>query len=228
MTAAVVGVPEKKAQLRRAALASRRAIPAEQIGRLSEMVEKNLSGLTEYRDARTIASYVAMSDEVQTMPILRGVLAQGKALAAPVVDATSGRLLFVRVRALDELTPGYKGCLEPSPLGEPIRLSEVDLALVPLVAWDPRGYRLGYGRGYFDRALADRGGCLAVGLGFESQRVPRIPETAADVKLDALVTEERVVWFREPEASAASRAKTDGRRAFITRIKGEEEDDDLR
>ena len=74
-------------------------------------------------------------------------------------------------------------------------LSETDLVLVPLVAWDDRGHRIGYGRGYFDRALAMRGPSLAIGLALESQHVPTIPEVPSDVSMDMVVTEKRVLRF---------------------------------
>jgi 5-formyltetrahydrofolate cyclo-ligase len=128
------------------------------------------------------------------------MLAEGKRVAVPLVDDPSHSLLFFEIHGLDELSPGRFGVLEPGRGSEQMTLSETDLVLVPLVAWDDRGHRIGYGRGYFDRALAMRGPSLAIGLALESQHVQTIPEVPSDVSMDMVVTEKRVLRFARSAA----------------------------
>jgi len=184
-----------KSQIRTEGLLSRRAIPHLRLVRESQLVEENLVSQREYQEARVVASYLSTEDEVQTVGIIRRMLAEGKKVTAPLVDAPTGTLAFLEIHGLGELSPGHFGILEPRRGTPPVPLSESDLVLVPLVAWDVRGYRIGYGKGYFDRALAARGRSLSVGLALESQRVPRVPEGPTDVPLDMVVTEKRVLRF---------------------------------
>jgi 5-formyltetrahydrofolate cyclo-ligase len=184
-----------KDELRQNALQSRRAIPSARIAEMSRRLEENLVAQKEFEGARRVASYVARADEVQTAPLLERVLSQGKTVVVPLVDPPSERLLFFEIHSLRDLSPGTFGILEPKRTDRPIPLSETDVVLVPMVAWDGRGHRVGYGRGYFDRALAERGPSLAIGLAFESQSVPRVPEGPSDVRLDMVVTEKGAFRF---------------------------------
>ncbi len=186
---------ERKQALRADALRKRRAIDPEELAALSSLVEGNLLSLKEYKEARLLISYCAKNDEVQTRPIIERALAEGKRVAVVVTDVRSKTLSFSEINSFEgELAPGAFGILEPRRGSlRPIPISQADLILVPLVAWDEKGRRLGYGAGYFDRALAGVRGLTKVGLALESQRLDRIPETRHDVPLDVIVTEKRVV-----------------------------------
>lgn len=184
-----------KEQLRQDALQSRRALPRSSVAEMSRRVAENVFSLGEYQSARRIASYVARADEVQTSLILERALIEGKSVAVPLVDPSSDEMLFLEIRSLGDLSPGKFGILEPKRTGQPVSLDETDMVLVPLIAWDKRGHRIGYGRGYFDRALSGRGGSIAVGLAFDSQTVPHVPEGPSDVQLDLVVTEKNTFRF---------------------------------
>lgn len=185
-----------KSELRQSALDARRGVSRERLSAMSKLVERNLAAQTEFRDAKIVASYVSKDYEIQTFSIIQGLLARGSRVIVPLVDTPSSSLLFFEIHSLDELAPGRFGIPEPTDRGEPVSLTESDLLLVPLLAWDDRGHRIGYGRGYFDKALATRGPSMAVGLALESQRVDRIPESSSDLPLDMIVTEEKVLRFR--------------------------------
>lgn len=185
---------EMKQELRATALLKRRSIPPEELAALSTRVASNLRSLKEYNDATLIISYCAKGDEVQTRPIIERALEEGKRVAVIVTDVPSKTLSFSELESWGDLAPGTFGILEPKP-GKVrlVPLSNADLILVPIVAWDERGSRLGYGAGYFDRALEGARGTAKVGLALESQRVARIPESRHDIPLDVVVTERRVV-----------------------------------
>jgi 5-formyltetrahydrofolate cyclo-ligase len=141
-----------------------------------------------------VISYCAKDDEVQTRPIIERALEEGKRVAVIVTDVPSKMLSFSEVASFTELAPGQFGILEPKPgRMRPISIGQADVVLVPLVAWDERGHRLGYGAGYFDRALAGATRTTKVGLALESQRLAQIPESTHDVPLDIIVTEKRVL-----------------------------------
>ncbi len=188
-------VRERKQGIRAAALRKRRSIAQGELAELSTLVESNLRSLREYRDARLLVSYCAKEDEVQTRHIIERALGEGKRVAVVVTDVSSKTLSFSEIDSFeDDLAPGAFGILEPKKGHlRPISIREADLVLVPLVAWDEKGHRLGYGAGYFDRALAGAKRVTKVGLALESQRLPNIPASRHDVPLDVVVTEKRVV-----------------------------------
>ncbi|MGA2665804.1 MAG: 5-formyltetrahydrofolate cyclo-ligase [Nitrososphaerales archaeon] len=184
----------EKSRLRQEALEARRAIRPDVLLRLSRAVEANLASWEAYGRSSLLAAYVSKDDEVQTRELIARALAEGKRVAVPLVDGAIDGLRFVEIHGVGDLAPGRFGILEPrSDAGPTVPLSGSDLVLVPLVAWDERGHRIGYGRGYYDRALAGRGRSLAVGLALESQRVARVPEGPGEGPLDAVVTESRVL-----------------------------------
>jgi 5-formyltetrahydrofolate cyclo-ligase len=184
-----------KADVRREALKARRSLSAEQVESLSSRIQDTLMVLPEFLKAGVVASYVAKRDEVQTGRIMRSVLSSGKKLLVPRTDPSSLNLSFCEIRSLDQLVPGYLGILEPPLSSKAVPLSESQLVVVPVVAWDDMGQRVGYGKGYFDRELGSRGGAASAGLAFESQRRDQLPATSSDVPLDIIVTEKRVLRF---------------------------------
>jgi 5-formyltetrahydrofolate cyclo-ligase len=182
---------ERKQQLRVTALRRRRSIDPKELAALSSRVENNVLSLKEYKEARVLISYCAKDDEVQTRPLIERALEEGKRVAVIVTEVSPKALSFSEIGSFEEdLAPGAFGILEPrSGHLRPIEIAQADMILVPLVAWDEKGHRLGYGAGYFDRALAGAGGVTKVGIALESQRLPHIPESWHDVPLDLIVTE---------------------------------------
>jgi 5-formyltetrahydrofolate cyclo-ligase len=189
-----------KTEMREAALRARKGLTREALLDLSGAVMKNVVLSPEYKGSKIIATYVSKSDEVRTEGIIRHSLETGRRVLVPLSQPESNSLVFSELRDFErELAPGHFGVLEP--ISQPLRLVplvEADLILVPLVAWDDRGYRIGYGKGYFDSALAGlEVSAVTMGLGLEFQRVNRIPEAKHDVPLKAIVTERRVLRIGE-------------------------------
>jgi 5-formyltetrahydrofolate cyclo-ligase len=184
-----------KREVREEVLRVRKALAPDEVRQLSGKVQENLTSLPEFVSAKVIASYVAKKDEVQTAEIVKQALALGKKVAVPRSDLSSTSLRFHEIRGLSELRPGAFGVLEPSMSAPAVPLSTADLVLVPLVAWDLTGQRVGYGKGYFDRELKSRGKALSVGLAFEIQRRDSIPAAPTDVPMDVIVTDRRVLRF---------------------------------
>lgn len=188
---------EEKARLRREGL-SRRDTEADRDEK-GRAIAALIRGFPLFRRAGTIAAYVAVRSEVPTLPLLEEMWRTGKGVVLPLVTGTT--LALVRVRSAAELAPGTFGILEPDPVisaraERRVQPSEVDLFLVPGVAFDRRGGRIGYGQGFYDRLLARaRAGAVTVGVAFESQVVASIPVGPKDVHLRHLVTERQIHTF---------------------------------
>lgn len=136
-----------------------------------------------------VAGYWPMGDEIDPRPLMAALAGQGHPLALPVVTARGQKLDFRAWRPGDLLEPGPHGTLHPE-AAAPVLVP--DVVLVPLLAFDSRFFRLGYGGGYYDRTLEHlRAGShvKAIGLAFAAQRVDDVPRGAHDQPLDAILTE---------------------------------------
>ncbi len=150
--------------------------------------------LPEYQAAGTVLFYVDIRAEVRTRPALPAALQSGKRIVIPWCNEDGGLDLFP-LESLDELDIGKFGVLEPraelrTRRAKRVAPEEVDLVMVPGVAFDRRGGRLGHGKGYFDRLLKQvRADAPLVALAFECQMVDAIPMESHDVFMDKVVTE---------------------------------------
>ncbi len=155
--------------------------------------------LHEYVRARGIACYVSKGSEVNTRLLIRKSLDKGKRVLVPVIKKGDIELFFSETRDLgSELAPGSFEILEPKPeFLRPTSLDAVDVLFVPGIAWDKEGYRLGWGRGYFDRTLKTLPAHVrSAGLSFNMQLVNQVPRDQFDLPVDMVVTESRVIRCR--------------------------------
>jgi 5-formyltetrahydrofolate cyclo-ligase len=149
------------------------------------------SGL--FRDARCLALYSAIHNEVSTDEIVEQALDSDKSLVFPRVSGED--LEFVVIESPSELVSGAFGVKEPKGCNL-VPIEKIDLVVVPGVAFDQRGHRLGYGRGYYDRALAKcQSHCMKVGFAYDSQLVEELPATDYDETLSMLITESQTLNF---------------------------------
>lgn len=182
---------EQKSLLRAEVLA-RRAAQGEKEA-LSRRIVQRLFSLPAYQSAQTVLFYVDVRSEVRTRWAFPEVLAADKDLVVPY--CVGSELELFRLRGLEELRPGRFGILEPEPRlrDRPERKvlpGELDLLIVPGVAFDRTGGRLGHGMGFYDRLLSRiRPEAAKIGLAFECQIVPAVPTEPHDVPLDTIITE---------------------------------------
>ena len=149
------------------------------------------SGL--FRDARCLALYSAIHNEVSTDEIVEHALDNDKSLVFPRVIGEE--LEFVVIESPSELVPGAFGVKEPKGCSL-VPVENIDLVVVPGVAFDKRGHRLGYGRGYYDRALTKcQSRCVKVGFAYDFQLVEKLPATDYDETLSVLITESQTLNF---------------------------------
>lgn len=185
------GLHRRKRELRAAALAARRALSPREVQALSTTIQEELLALPEFRAARVVHSYVGVkSNEVRTDRILLETLQSGRRLVVPRV-ADHG-LVHHEIRALAELRTAVFGLLEPDPSAPVVDPVQIDLVVVPGVAFDRRGNRLGLGRGYYDGFLAGLSAVKAALL-YRRQLVDDVPAGERDERVDVLVTEAGVL-----------------------------------
>jgi 5-formyltetrahydrofolate cyclo-ligase len=178
---------------RRAALS-----PQERAGR-SRAVAQRLAALPELASARAVAGFLATPAELDPGEALAEVERRGGAVVYPRVTTGQPRLRFHRVAGPTDLHPGAYGILEPHEACPEVAAQDLDVILVPGLAFDAQGHRLGYGRGYYDEVgglVRRQGRALLVGVGFDFQLVDRCPAGDGDVDIDSVVTDARVVRCR--------------------------------
>jgi len=143
--------------------------------------------------AKRIALYAALPYEIPTRSLFDAVVSRAGAALLPRVTHPVG-LEFFAVEAWEDLRPGGFGVLEPRSDGCAVRLTSGDLVVVPGVAFDAEGYRLGHGKGYYDRAFATEfvDAPTLVGFAYEFQIVDAVPHDHRDRRMDAIVTERKV------------------------------------
>jgi 5-formyltetrahydrofolate cyclo-ligase len=149
------------------------------------------------RDGRPPAGAVVsgvwpLPGEIDLRPLLEELHARGHAVVLPVTPPRGHPLIFRRWRPGDVLVPERFGTMAPA--GEE---AVPDFLLVPLLAFDRRGYRLGYGGGYYDRTLAGLPRRFALGFGFAAQEMDVVPAGPTDIRLDAVATERGIIRFEE-------------------------------
>ena len=166
-------------------------------------IYESLFSLPAWREATVICGYISVRGELDTAPILRRAASEGKTVALPVTitDASEGRMIF---RALpdgnfDRLTPARFGIPEPDegcPAVSPADLSGA-LILVPALAFDREGYRLGYGGGYYDRfllgLLEENVPVTTVGLAFSACVTESLPRNSYDIPVQIILDERRII-----------------------------------
>jgi 5-formyltetrahydrofolate cyclo-ligase len=194
------GVQAHKRQIRRLAHARRAGQPdAESV---SLQIVGRLVQLPEYLAARTVLAYISFHSEVSTRQLLPRAWGDGKRLVVPY--CVGDRLELFLLGSCEELAPGTLGILEPNeelrPLADRhIRPEELDLIVVPGLAFDPQCGRIGYGKGYYDRLLGQVPARTAlVAVAFRCQIFPQVPLLDYDVRVDQVVTEGEVYRRRQP------------------------------
>jgi 5-formyltetrahydrofolate cyclo-ligase len=185
-----------KDEARRRQADARRALPPDERGERSRRIFERLRSLPAFRDAAVVCAYVGCRDEVETVPLLEALLAEGRRVAVPLhVPGAEQPLLFAEIASVAELSPSRFGVLEPErSTARLLPTAAIPVFLVPGLAFDPTGRRLGYGLGCYDRAFAEAApDAVKVGLAFELQLLERVPTGPHDVPMDFVVTEDRVI-----------------------------------
>ncbi len=186
-----------KGELRRSMRRMRESMAPEDAVRASGAIATTLIGEPAMRAAIArggfVALYAAMRGEVDTAPIAAALAAEGVPLAYPRVTLGQRSLTFHRVGSADELAPGTFDIPEPLASAPVVPARRIAVFLVPGLAFDRQGNRLGWGMGHYDTTLSNNLEALRVGLAYETQLVDQVPVGGHDLPMHMIVTERGVV-----------------------------------
>jgi 5-formyltetrahydrofolate cyclo-ligase len=182
-----------KAELRSQIRAALKNLPPEKRAADSIRLCAKLQERFFFQSAATILFFAPLPDEIDLWPLLEESLAEKKVVALPHFDSQKNHYVARRVTNLTgEIFAGKFRAREPHPHCEEIALAKIDLILVPGVAFDLRGNRLGRGKGFYDRLLENFRG-MKCGVGFDEQIISEVPVESHDAPLDFIFTPARCV-----------------------------------
>ena len=179
----------QKRDIRRRLLERRDQLGDDEVRHKGEAATRRLMETDFYQRANCLSCYVSVKNEVTTHALIRFALDEGKRVAVPVLTSQQGEMIHREVFSLENLEQNQLGLLKPPEKdGTQVPPEAFDLIVVPVVAFDRRGYRLGLGGGYYDRFLASTS-ALKVGLAYDFQLLDQVPSGPHDLRLDKIFTE---------------------------------------
>ena len=173
-----------KVQLRQTIRQRKRAMTEEEIQRRSDALGRLFASSPAYQAAKTIYGYLPYNQEVRTIPMLRRALADGKRVAVPKVYGD--QMKFIYLDDLSQVAKGYAGIPEPI-ADEPVAQDETALVLMPGLAFDPQGHRIGYGGGFYDKFLSAEPNHPTLALCYDFQVLPHLDTEAHDIPVDTVL-----------------------------------------
>lgn len=173
-----------KTELRREIRARKRAMTEEEIETRSAKLAQLFFASEAYQKAKTIYGYLPYNQEVRTVPMLERALKDGKKVAVPKVYGEEMKFLYLD--NLNAVSKGYAGIPEPI-ADEPVAQDETALVLMPGLAFDPQGHRIGYGGGFYDKFLAAEPNHPTLALCYEFQMLPKLDVEDHDIPVDTVL-----------------------------------------
>ncbi len=182
-----------KAELRSRLKALRTDMTAAAKAELDQKILNRTVNLWQYREAQSLLVYVSTPIEVDTHHLIERALQDGRQVAVPRCVPGTREMEFYQIHSLSELSPGAFGVLEPDPAQSKLLTDFFrSLCIVPALAFDGQGFRLGYGKGYYDRFLARFSG-NTVGLCYDACMLKRLPSGRFDRPVGLVVTERKTM-----------------------------------
>ncbi|HEV3161368.1 MAG TPA: 5-formyltetrahydrofolate cyclo-ligase [Xanthobacteraceae bacterium] len=184
-----------KAELRREALTRRDALPTEMRKSAAEAIAARAFPIP-VAPGMVVSGFMPLKSEISPLPLMRKLADAGARLALPVVAGRGKPLIMRSWRWGEPLVPGVWGIREPRPEAPEV---QPDILLVPLIAFDRSGHRIGYGAGYYDLTIAQLRAkklIAAIGIALAAQEVETVPRTAFDAQLDLVLTENETIDLR--------------------------------
>lgn len=184
-----------KTAIRKTCLKRRAALPEHTQREASSTLCTRIQSLDIYKNAKKIALYQAVGGEINLNSLWVKAQKDKKETYMPIVLPEEKALLFLPTTSTTPQKSNQWGILEPTiALTEAVALDEIDLMLMPLVAFDPHGTRLGRGAGYYDRTLKNTKPACLLGVAYEFQRQTRITPEPWDIPLHGIITEQNTYW----------------------------------
>jgi 5-formyltetrahydrofolate cyclo-ligase len=190
-------VKARKSEIRQSTFVRRDALSKEERSEKSAAIMERLFGFANFLEARIVLFYMSYKSEVDTEAMVRKALELEKIVALPLVVSKKKEIVPFRIDNLDrDVRPAYRGIREPiSQRCKQIPVQYINLAIIPGVAFDERGGRIGQGMGVYDRFIPRLDVTTRkVALAFECQIVPQIPMEPHDRYTDIIITENRIIY----------------------------------
>lgn len=183
----------EKAQLRLKMINIRTSLSTNEVQTKSNRIIDQIIRLPQYSKAETLLVYLPFKNEIDTKPLIEKSWRDNKSILVPVCQPEK-KLLLSDLYSFTELEENKYGILEPAKEHQrPTSHEKIDLAIIPGVAFDYSGYRLGYGGGYYDRFLDNLlPDCTKIGLVFDFQLIDKVPTELHDTRVDIILTESRI------------------------------------
>ncbi len=179
----------KKKETRQTILQQRKAFPAKEKNLAEQRMLKFLQNWDVFIQAETIHLFISKPEEPDTLPIISYAWESGKTIVVPCVLPNTFNLFHSQLKSFDDLCPGALGVLEPSPERRlPMNPESFHLVIIPGVAFDLQGGRIGYGKGYYDRFL-EQTTAFRLALAFDFQIIDKVPTEKHDVPMNGILSE---------------------------------------
>ncbi len=168
----------------------RRAMTADEVKEKSAQIQKRLFALDKYVNAKTVMLYISAFKEPSTTEIITAALGDGKRVVVPVSDTQTETIILSYLKDMSDLQKGAYGILEPKTIKK-ADSADIDFILIPGLAFDTKGNRMGFGKGYYDKLLC-RTNAEKTALCYEFQLFDAIPANEHDVPMNTIITEEKI------------------------------------
>lgn len=184
-------MPKKKDEIREDIRKRRRCLEEFKKKELDEKIIRNLLSSAEWKKANTVLLYISNSNEINTLPLIKESFAS-KTIVVPKTHIISTNLTLHKISGFQDLMEGNHNLMEPASETKILSPSKVDLAIIPGIAFDKKGNRIGYGKGYYDR-LNKKLKCNKISLAYNFQIIDNIPAQAHDTPIDIIITENQII-----------------------------------
>lgn len=168
----------------------RRLLTADEVTEKSAEIRENLFSLDCFKNVKTVCTFISAFNEPNTTAIIERLWSEGRRVIVPITDTENTTLILSYIESMTDLEKGAFGILEPTAI-KPAKESDIGAVLVPGLAFDKSGGRMGFGKGYYDRLL-EKTTAKKIALCYDFQLFDKIPTEAHDVPMDIIVTEEKI------------------------------------
>ncbi|MGO1372290.1 MAG: 5-formyltetrahydrofolate cyclo-ligase [Senegalia sp. (in: firmicutes)] len=186
---------DEKKQLRKKILNERKKLSKEEVNTLSEKIISYLIKMEEFKNSKTIMTYLSFKEEVNTFKLIEKMMDLEKNVLTTYTDKNKNIIVPCKLKDLDEsLDENPFGYLEPKEdLIEEVDPGQIDLIITPGLAFDKKGNRIGYGGGYYDKLLARAPQAIKIALSYDFQILSKVPSGKFDIPVDYIVTPTKII-----------------------------------
>lgn len=186
---------DEKKQLRKKILNERKKLSKEEVNTLSEKIISYLIKMEEFKNSKTIMTYLSFKEEVNTFKLIEKMMDLEKNVLTTYTDKNKNIIVPCKLKDLDEsLDENPFGYLEPKEdLIEEVDPGQIDLIITPGLAFDKKGNRIGYGGGYYDKLLARAPQAIKIALSYDFQILSKVPSGKFDIAVDYIVTPTKII-----------------------------------